>query len=82
MDEKPQIAERSPAVMELEAGTYWWCTCGKSANQPFCDGAHKGSSFSPMKVELESARKVALCRCKYSANKPFCDGAHNKLPED
>jgi len=79
-EEKPVIASNKPTVLNIEPGTYWWCTCGKSINQPFCDGAHKGTSFSPQKFEVEEARTVALCNCKYTKNAPFCDGQHKDLP--
>lgn len=75
----PKIAQKSPYVKEMAAGTYWWCTCGQSANQPFCDGSHKGSGFAPKKVELTEAKTVAWCGCKHSANGGFCDGSHRKL---
>ncbi len=75
----PEIAQKSPYVLELDAGTYWWCACGKSKTQPFCDGSHKGGDFSPVKFELAAKTKVALCGCKRSGKKPFCDGTHNKL---
>ncbi|HAD21895.1 MAG TPA: cytochrome C551 [Opitutae bacterium] len=78
-EQKPLIADKMPAVMKLEAGEYWWCSCGKSAKQPFCDGSHKGSSFQPQKVVLDEAKNVALCNCKNSANGAFCDGAHSRL---
>ncbi len=77
--DKPEVAEARPAVLDLEAGTYWWCACGKSQSQPWCDGSHKGSGFTPVKVEIEAAKRVALCQCKQSAASPFCDGTHNKL---
>ena len=77
--EKPKIAQKSPYVLDLEPGTYYWCSCGKSNNQPFCDGSHKGSDFTPEKVEIEEKKKVALCGCKHSKNGAFCDGAHAKL---
>ena len=80
METEPVIFDRKPAALELEAGTYWWCSCGKSANQPFCDGSHKGSQFTPTKLEVTEKKKVWLCNCKHSANKPFCDGTHSKLP--
>ena len=75
----PKIADKTPAVLELEAGTYHWCSCGESKNQPFCDGSHAGTEFTPQEVVLEENKRVALCRCKHTANPPFCDGAHKKL---
>ena len=66
-------------VLELEAGTYYWCKCGKSAKQPFCDGAHQGTDFTPMAFILTETKKVALCNCKHTDGPPFCDGAHTKL---
>ena len=78
-EQKPVIADKMPAVMKLEAGEYWWCSCGKSAKQPFCDGSHQGSAFQPQKVVIEEAKNVALCNCKHSANGAFCDGAHSRL---
>jgi len=74
--EKPKIAQKAPYVLDLEPGTYYWCSCGKSNNQPFCDGSHKGSEFTPEKVEIEEKKKVALCGCKHSKNGAFCDGSH------
>ncbi len=76
---EPIIASRHPTVLQLEPGDYWWCACGKSAKQPFCDGAHKGSGFHPVQVKVDAAKKVALCNCKHTANPPFCDGSHAKL---
>ena len=70
-DLKPVIADKMPAVKKLEAGEYWWCSCGKSSKQPFCDGSHQGSSFQPQKIVLEEAKNVALCNCKHSATVPF-----------
>jgi CDGSH-type Zn-finger protein len=79
MSEKPVIASKSPAVMKLETGEHWWCSCGKSKDQPFCDGSHKGSSFTPQKVVIEESRTIALCNCKHSAKGAMCDGTHSQL---
>ncbi len=77
---QPTIAQKAPYPVEVEAGkTYYWCSCGKSQNQPFCDGSHKGSEFSPMAFTAEKSETKYFCGCKMSANKPFCDGAHAKL---
>jgi CDGSH iron-sulfur domain-containing protein 3 len=79
MDDKPHVASKSPAVIKVEAGEYWWCSCGKSKDQPFCDGSHKESSFSPKKVVIDESRTIALCNCKHSANGAMCDGSHSSL---
>jgi CDGSH-type Zn-finger protein len=63
----------------MDPGTYWWCTCGASKKQPFCDGAHKGTGFAPKKVELPAAQTVAWCGCRHSKNGAFCDGSHKAL---
>jgi len=79
MKEEPVIASRVPAVLQLEPGEYWWCSCGRSKDQPFCDGSHKGSSFAPEKVVIDETKRVALCNCKHSGNGAMCDGAHSSL---
>ena len=75
----PNIAQKAPYALDLAAGDYWWCSCGKSAKQPFCDGTHKGSEFTPHKFTMEEAKKVWMCGCKHTAGKPFCDGSHKTL---
>jgi CDGSH-type Zn-finger protein len=79
---EPKIAARQPIGVELEVGkTYYFCSCGESARQPFCDGSHSGSDFSPQAFTAEKDGKAFLCQCKRTGNSPFCDGAHTKLPE-
>ena len=75
----PKIAQKSPIVQDTKAGEYYWCACGESANQPFCDGSHKGTEFVPTKVVVTEDKKIAWCACKHSANGPFCDGTHKSL---
>ena len=77
--DKPNIAQRRPIVQPVEPGTYWRGACGRSAAQPLCDGAHKGTSFGPEKVEITEAGTIAWCACKHTCNKPFCDGSHTGL---
>jgi CDGSH-type Zn-finger protein len=77
---KPTIAQLSPFAVEVTAGkTYYWCSCGLSKNQPFCDGSHKTTSFAPIAFTPEKTETVYLCCCKHSAKGAFCDGSHNKL---
>jgi len=76
---EPLVAQKSPFVQPVEPGAYWWCACGRSSKQPFCDGSHKGTGLGPVKVELTAAKTVAWCGCKHSQNKPFCDGSHRSL---
>jgi CDGSH-type Zn-finger protein len=64
----------------VEAGkSYWWCSCGQSKNQPFCDGSHKGSEFAPVKWDATESKTVYFCGCKQSGKAPLCDGAHKSL---
>ncbi|MCW5316089.1 MULTISPECIES: CDGSH iron-sulfur domain-containing protein [unclassified Nostoc] len=76
---EPIIVAKKPIVMEVEPGTYYWCSCGHSSNQPFCNGAHKGTGFKPIAFEITEKKRVALCQCKYTKQAPFCDGYHNNL---
>ena len=76
---EPIIVDKKPILLALGPGTYFWCSCGQSQNQPYCDGSHQGTEFTPVKFALEEKKQVALCQCKYTSNSPFCDGAHSKL---
>jgi CDGSH iron-sulfur domain-containing protein 3 len=79
-EQLPRIAQTSPYRIEVETGkSYWWCACGKSASQPFCDGSHKGSGFSPVEFKPEVSETVSFCGCKRSGNKPRCDGTHRTV---
>ena len=75
----PHIADKKPVVIELEPKTYYWCSCGQSQKQPFCDGSHQGSEFTPLAFEQTEKKKVALCNCKHTSNPPYCDGTHSKI---
>jgi CDGSH-type Zn-finger protein len=80
MSDAPIIAQKAPFAVDVEAGkTYFWCACGKSSKQPFCDGSHKGSAFVPVKHTAEKDGKAFFCGCKQSAKAPLCDGAHKAL---
>ena len=77
--EKPISADNKPKMIDLEAGKkYAWCACGKSANQPWCDGSHRGTGFAPKIFIAEENKKAAVCMCKKTSNPPFCDGSHAK----
>ena len=79
MSDEVVIAQKSPYATEVEEGkTYYWCACGGSKNQPFCDGTHKGTGFSPVAFTSESSGTKYLCRCKQTGNRPYCDGSHKK----
>ncbi len=74
------IAQRSPYAVEVSAGdVYFWCACGKSATQPFCDGSHKGGPFAPVKFVATESTTVYFCGCKHTSKAPLCDGSHQRL---
>ena len=75
----PESPQLKPYVLDESPGKRAWCACGRSKNQPFCDGSHSGTEFLPIVVEITEAGKVAWCGCKNSGNKPYCDGTHSKL---
>ena len=77
---EPVIAQLEPMLVDVEAGkTYFWCACGKSQTQPFCDGSHKGGEFKPIKFTAKHHSTVSFCCCKRSSLAPLCDGTHDYL---
>lgn len=80
MSETAIIAKKGSFVVDVEADkTYYWCSCGRSNKQPFCDGSHKGSEFTPVAFTAKETGKAYLCGCKQTENQPFCDGSHGAL---
>ena len=78
--EGPNVAQRGPYGFKVEAGKkYFWCACGRSKSQPFCDGSHRGTGFAPVLFTAETSEEVWFCGCKATGAKPFCDGSHNRL---
>jgi CDGSH-type Zn-finger protein len=76
---EPVRASETPFAVEVEEGkNYSWCSCGKSAKQPFCDGSHKGSEFSPIRFTATESKTIFFCGCKQTASQPMCDGSHKK----
>ncbi len=76
----PKMPQPAPYAVDVEAGkNYFWCSCGESSNQPFCDGSHKDTEFTPVKYTAEESKKVFFCGCKITGNVPLCDGSHNNM---
>lgn len=77
---KPEIAAKAPCPVTVEKDKeYWWCACGRSKSQPFCDGSHQGTEFTPMKYTADENRTVRFCACKQTGKAPVCDGTHRSL---
>jgi CDGSH-type Zn-finger protein len=80
MSEDALIAQKEPYAVELDQGrTYYWCACGRSKAQPFCDGSHQGTGLEPLAFTAEKSGTAYLCGCKRTVKPPFCDGTHNSL---
>ena len=75
----PKSPFKQPAVVTLAPGTYYWCSCGGSQNQPYCDGSHKGTEFRPVRIDVEQEERIALCQCKLTGDAPRCDGSHKQV---
>ena len=74
------ITQKSPYLKDvIEGKTYYWCSCGQSAKQPFCDGSHKGTTLNPVAFKATETKKMYFCGCKTTSNQPFCDGSHSSL---
>ena len=79
----PKIADKKPIKVELTKGEeQYWCACGLSNNQPYCDGSHRTTDITPLKFEATDSGEAYLCMCKHSKNAPYCDGTHAKLPQE
>jgi CDGSH-type Zn-finger protein len=77
---EPKVAQKGPYPVSVEAGkTYFWCACGGSASQPFCDGSHKGTGLSPVRYTAEESGQAYFCGCKHTDGQPMCDGSHARL---
>ena len=78
-DPEPECPKRGPYVCQESPGTKYWCACGRSKNQPYCDGSHAGTPFRPVACEIGEERHVAWCGCKRTQNEPYCDGSHSRM---
>ena len=78
MTKGQRVGESALAVDVVQGKSYYWCSCGKSSKQPFCDGSHTGSGFNPVVYKAELTKKMFFCACKQTNKQPFCDGSHNK----
>lgn len=77
---KPEVPQAAPYPVDVKTGrTYWWCACGRSRRQPFCDGSHTGTSFTPTEYRAEKDKTIFFCGCKNTKREPVCDGSHNNM---
>lgn len=79
--DKPHCAEAAPAFVQLEPGTYKWCACGLSKNQPFCDNSHPETPFHPLEFTVSTSKRLGLCQCKQTGKPPYCDGTHSTIED-
>ncbi|MFP6816548.1 MAG: CDGSH iron-sulfur domain-containing protein [Pseudomonadales bacterium] len=76
----PQIAQKAPYPVDVKTGEkYFWCACGKSRKQPFCDGSHQDTEFTPLAYTAEEDKTLFFCGCKHTDRQPMCDGSHSSL---
>ena len=77
MSKEQRVGDAPIGVDVIEGKSYYWCSCGKSSKQPFCDGSHKGTEFAPLPYKADQSKKVFFCACKLTKDPPLCDGSHN-----
>ena len=80
MSEEPKVVEKNPLVEVVGPGEYWWCACGRSSDQPYCDRSHEGTGIAPVQITIDGKKQVTWCQCKHTKTPPWCDGTHTKLP--
>ena len=82
IEDVPIIAQLGPYAVEVKPGTYFWCSCGRSGTQPFCDRSHSDCNMNPLKVSFEEEKTVYFCGCKQTGTAPYCDGGHANCPPE